>query len=285
MHTIELNNGFSLAYHDHGKGPVMVLVHGWGVSGELFQGQLQGLSDRFRMIVPDLPGHGASAALPGDGSFSYLADAVAKLIRQLNLEPVCLLGWSLGAMVAWDLLQRHSDLDIAALVTVDMVPCLLNDGSWRHGLRESVDIGSLERNTGFMLSDWPAYTGVVVPRWLSPADEASPQLVEDVSQVMLQNDPRSMAQIWVWLEQQDMRPALPGIRIPAMVIAGGKSSLFTPVAAAWVAQQIPGARLEIFPDSGHAPHLDQPHRFNQLLADFNSNIKTQSAVSNGINTI
>jgi len=285
MHTIELNNGFHLAYRDHGKGPVMVLVHGWGVSGELFLGQLQGLSDRFRMIVPDLPGHGASGNLPEDGSFTSLTDAIAELIGQLELKPVCLVGWSLGAMVAWDLLQRHPDLYIGSLVTIDMVPCLLNDTSWRYGLRESDDVSSLERNTGFMLSNWPAYTSVVVPRWLSPAAEASPQLVEHVRQVMLQNDPHSMAQIWGWLEKQDMRQALPGIRIPSLVIAGGKSSLFTPVAAAWVAQQITGARLEVFADSGHAPHLDQPHRFNQLLAEFSSTISKQSAVSNGINKI
>lgn len=285
MHTIELNNGYRLAYRDCGKGPVMVLVHGWGVSGELFQGQLQGLGDRFRLIVPDLPGHGSSGDLPGDGSFRSLADAIAELIRQLELKPVCLLGWSLGAMVAWDLLHRHADLGPGSLVTVDMVPCLLNDESWRYGLRESADLSSLERNTGFMLSNWSAYAGLVVPRWLSPAGKASPQLVEDVRQVMLQNDPQSMAKIWVWLEQQDMRQVLPGIRIPALVIAGGKSSLFKPVAAAWVAQQIPGARLEIFEDSGHAPHLDQPHRFNQLLADFSSTICKQSAVSNGINRI
>ena len=219
--------------------------------------------------------------MPEDASFSSLTDIVAELIGHLGVEKACLVGWSLGAMVAWDLLDRHPGLGIAGLVTVDMVPCLLNDESWQHGLRDSADIRSLERNTEFMLSSWPAYTDVVVPRWLSPADRTSPSLIDEVRDVMLQNDPNTMADIWVWLEQQDMRPVLSGIRIPTLVISGGKSTLFSPAAAEWVAQQVPGARLEVFADSGHAPHLDRPQLFNKLLAEFTLNLQKPSAGKHG----
>ena len=92
MHTIELRNGARLAYRDHGEGPVILLVHGWGVSGELFSEQVSALSGRFRVVVPDLPGHGASDALPANAKFSALSQALGELVSQLKLADVCLVG-------------------------------------------------------------------------------------------------------------------------------------------------------------------------------------------------
>jgi pimeloyl-ACP methyl ester carboxylesterase len=286
MHTIELRNGSRLAYRDHGEGPVMLLVHGWGVSGDLFAEQIAALSGQFRVIVPDLPGHGASGALAEDATFSELADALAELISQLELRAVCLVGWSLGAMVSWDLLGRRPDLDIRGLVTIDMVPCLLNDSQWVYGLRQGQDHHAFDRDIELILGDWFAYADMLAPRWLGVrAGNELPQQLQRVKTSARSNQPQSMAQIWKLLVEQDQRSTLARIRQPALVIMGGQSSLYEVPAGAWIVSQMPDARLQIFPESGHAPNLDQPERFNRVLAEFASALNTQSADTNGIHKI
>lgn len=274
MQTIDLADGNQLAYRDQGSGPVMVLVHGWGVSGELFDDQLQGLSDRFRVVVPDLPGHGASSEFATDAEFSSLADAVAELIRQLKLDSACLVGWSLGALVAWDVLNRHRDLKISGLVTIDMVPRVLNDGDWQYGLREGEDYHAFDRDIEMILEDWPAYTDLLAPRWLGlGAGKSLSDLLLRVKAAAQSNQPDSMANIWRLLVEQDLRPALGEIQLPTLVITGGQSALYAVPAGEWLVEHMPSARLEVFENSGHAPHLDQPQRFNQLLAEFTLNLK------------
>lgn len=282
MHTIELKNGKQLAYRDQGHGPVMLLVHGWGVSGDLFDDQVRGLSDRFRLVVPDLPGHGASGDYPDDAEFSSLADAIAEIIEKLQLKSVCLVGWSLGAMISWDLLSRYKDLDISGLVTIDMVPRLLNNGDWLFGLRAGLDHHAFDRDIEMILDDWPAYTELLAPRWLGPgAGDALPELLARVKAAASTNQARSMANIWKQLVEQDFSSDLAKIDVPALVIMCGQSSLYEVPAGDWIVKQMPTARLEVFPESGHAPHLDQPQRFNKLLANFTSNQIAQSAAKHG----
>lgn len=269
MHTIELRNGSRLAYRDHGKGPVMLLVHGWGVSGELFDEQVSALAGRFRLVVPDLPGHGASGEFTAGSAFASLADSLAELIATLKLDRICLLGWSLGAMVAWDLLQRHPESDIAALVTVDMVPRLLNDAEWTFGLRAGTDHHAFDREIELIETDWPAYVELLAPRLSNPtAAGSAPSLMTRIKHSAINNHAASMARIWSLMVEQDFRTFLPKISIPTLVVSGRQSALYRVPAGEWVAGQIPAARFELFTRSGHAPHLDEPQRFNQLLADF-----------------
>lgn len=251
-----------------GGAQTILLVHGWGVSGALFEQQVSGLSARFRVIVPDLPGHGGSQAWPPAAPFSHLADCLGELITELKLSKVCLVGWSLGALVAWDLLRRHPGVPVAGLVTVDMVPRLLNDGQWTHGLRVGQDRHVFDRMLELVRWDWPACVALFVPRIFAAAGERRERLIARATAIALQNDPRSMAEIWGLLVEQDLRADLAGIDVPTLVVAGARSQLYRTAAAEWIAGQMPRARLRVFDDSGHAPHLEQADEFNQALADF-----------------
>lgn len=258
-----------MAYRDEGQGPPILLIHGWGVSGDLFEQQITGLSSRFRMVVPDLPGHAASPALAADEPFAHLADSIASLIHELHLPRLCVVGWSMGAMVAWDLVLRYPQLGIAALVSIDMVPSLLNRPGWQHGLRDGDDARLFQRNIQRMRSDWLAYTNLFVPRIFSArAGLDTAQQVERTTQVALANDPESMANNWMRMATLDFRLRLSDIAIPTLVMAGAHSQLYTVAAAEWVCQQLPNARLEVFSDSGHAPHIEETEKFNRILAGF-----------------
>ena len=267
-----------LSYRDEGPrdgaAPTMLLVHGWGVSGALFEEQIKGLSSRFRVVVPDLPGHGSSAAWPRGAPFAHLADRLAELVDELELRDICLVGWSLGALAAWDLLSRHAEVEVSGLVTIDMVPRLLNDDGWPHGLRAGRDHRVFARQIELMRTDWPRCVALFVPRIFAAAAPRRGQLIGRAGAVALRNEAQSMASVWQLMVEQDFRAVLPGIRLPALVVAGEQSQLYGVAAAEWIAAQVPHAQLAVFGGSGHAPHLEQPEEFNQTLSDFADSLQT-----------
>lgn len=104
---------FELHYHQAGEGPAFVLLHGSGpgVSGwSNFRGNLPVLAERFRVIVPDMPGFGLSALPELDRAYPRIAaDAVAELLDQLGIERASILGNSMGGYVAAEMALAHPD--------------------------------------------------------------------------------------------------------------------------------------------------------------------------------
>jgi len=99
--TLRLNGGGTLEFDDQGSGPVMVFLHGWSLGKEAFAKQRRELSDRYRVVVPDMRGHGDSKKfVEGDG-IDTLAGDLEQLLVELDLTDVILVGWSMGALVAW----------------------------------------------------------------------------------------------------------------------------------------------------------------------------------------
>ena len=84
-----------------GSGPPLVLLHGWAMHSGLFAPLLPRLTDRFRVHLVDLPGHGHSPTL-SRYSLDTIAAAVGEAVSSAagTAEPVTVLGWSLGGMVA-----------------------------------------------------------------------------------------------------------------------------------------------------------------------------------------
>lgn len=259
----------TIAYRDTGSGRPLVWLHGWGVNGAFFQPQFDALGDRFRLIAPDLRGHGQSSAFDANSTFPDLADDVRAIIDHEHLDAPIIIGWSLGAMVAWDLLSRHTDLEAAGLVTIDMVPRMLNTPQWSHGLRYGSDYRVFERSLSAMRADWDAFTAVFLPRVFARGSEAAfGELKAELRDEARRNDSESMARLWVQLVELDYRDRLAAIQVPTLVVHGEKSQLYRPAASQWVAGQIDRAQIRGFPQSGHAPHLEEPDEFNRMLARF-----------------
>lgn len=269
MERFEPTTNACLAYRDVGRGTPIICIHGWGASGAFFEPQIQSLATDHRLIVPDLRGHGRSSPFHEGLEFATLADDVHALMEHLDLRGAIVVGWSMGALLAWDLASRLGTGRLAGLVSVDMVPRLLNDAEWAFGLREGEDGQVFSRSVARMKADWAAFTGVFIPRIFAangtPSDAAR---IETAREIAARNDPDSMARLWMTMVEQDLRGAMSAIDVPTLVMYGEKSRLYPGEASQWLVHALPGGRSVAFEESGHTPHLEEPERFNAVLKAF-----------------
>ena len=250
-----------------GAGRPILMLHGWTCHGGFFPAQMEDLSGEANLIAPDLPGHGATGtALPR--TIEAGADACAALLAERNLRDVLLVGWSMGAAVAWSLIARHGVERIAGLAVVDMTPRVLNDAVWHLGTRDGIDAERSDRVSGAMPDNWPRYADHVVKTIFAEGLEPDPRLAAWVCDEARHADPEAMAAMWRSLVAQDFRDLLPRIDRPVAVFHGERSRLYRAEVARWQAKHLKDATLVAFARSGHAPHLEEPEVFNQALRSF-----------------
>src|SRR5512132_2369868 len=117
-------NGLRLRYLDWGNAgaPPVVCVHGYTSSAEAFNAPARHFQDRFRLLVPDVRGHGESAWAP-DGAYQYADQAsdLAALVDALRLDRFTLIGTSMGGIIAMTFAASHADR-LTALVLNDIGP-------------------------------------------------------------------------------------------------------------------------------------------------------------------
>src|SRR5215471_2605008 len=108
--------GHSVSVRQDGQGPAIVLVHGYPLDGAMWSSVARRLSDRFRVLKPDLPGHGENRSSP-EGTIDSYVDFVSAVIEAAG-GTVGLAGFSMGGYVALALLKRRQQ-GVSALALVD----------------------------------------------------------------------------------------------------------------------------------------------------------------------
>lgn len=101
-------NGQTLFYRSIGSGPDVLLVHGFGEDGSIWDRQFEALKG-FRLIVPDLPGSGRSQLVP-DMSMEGLASVLYRLLKHLNIGRIAVIGHSMGGYVALAFAEKFPEL-------------------------------------------------------------------------------------------------------------------------------------------------------------------------------
>jgi len=102
MNSFRFADGRRLAWREAGTGPPLLLLHGWCFSSQVFAEALAAFSADYRVLAPDLPGHGAADPAT-DYGFAALAAELREWLAALSLDRIRLLGWSLGGQVALEL--------------------------------------------------------------------------------------------------------------------------------------------------------------------------------------
>lgn len=107
MDNIQVN-GITMAYQDQGKGEVIVLLHGFCGSAQYWEKVQPILAQHYRVICPDLRGHGSTGAPIGAYTLEQMGDDVATLMEQLEIKKYTVFGHSMGGYVTLSLVQRYA---------------------------------------------------------------------------------------------------------------------------------------------------------------------------------
>jgi pimeloyl-ACP methyl ester carboxylesterase len=256
--------GAPLAYDEGGTGPAVVLIHGHPFSRRMWAGQLDSLSDAFRVVAPDLPGYGDSPARGATITPRGLADAVVELMDAIGVDRAVVVGLSLGGLVAMELGLGHPDRVSGVVLTATTAAPLTPEEA---EMRRST-AALLERDG--MLDHALEMAG----RLFGPAARRDPELVLPILETMLRTSPAgAAAALRGRAERPPYHELLPSLRVPALVLAGDADFFSTAEITAQLVAALPGPEVVILPGIGHMPNLEAPDRFDAAVRAFVASLR------------
>ncbi len=255
-------NGIQLVYEDRGLGTPIVLIHGFPFRGAMWQPQVAGLVEQYRVIVPDLRGFGDSEVPPGTYTMDVFADDIAGLLDELGIEQAIIGGLSMGGYIAFAFLRRYAER-VRGLVLAD-TRALPDTEEGRAG--REVNVRLVESNGPGALAD------KVLPNLLAPA--APMELHAQVRGFIEQTQPQGIIGALRGMAQRpDSSDLLPTITVPTLVVVGSDDILSPPEEMRTLHNATPGSRFVVIPGAGHLAPLEQPDAFNAALHDFLAPLK------------
>ncbi|RNL73341.1 alpha/beta fold hydrolase [Streptomyces sp. I6] len=255
----------------------MVLLPGLAATSRVFDGTVRDLSRDHRVITLELPGHGDRTDPADDtpATVSGAAGALHTLLDRLGVTEATLLGWSLGATVAYAYLERFGRKHVRALVSVDQSPRLVLDRDWPHAAFGALDEDGARDLARGVTADFAAFTANLVggsfAAGTEPAAEPHGLLVSEA----LRCDPVAVRSLLADVTGQDWRERLPLVTssLPTLFLHGARSRVYPTALGRWLGDTLPSARLEVFDSSGHLPFLEEPERFLRTVRAFTAHDK------------
>jgi|SRR5262245_40159340 len=239
----------------------VVLLHSSGTSHRMWRLQIEALARKYRVVAPDLPGHGAT---PGPFTFDRTVASVREVLADVP-GPVHLCGISLFVTVAL-LIYFAEPARIASLIL---------SGGITHptpmlAMQRAIATLLPERTLASILKGMLAAT---VDKSVSTESQA--ELVAEGIADFRRVGKRTYLDTLRELAHVDLRPRLTTVAAPTLVLCGQRDKVNVP-AAREIAAGIPGAALQIVPDAGHLWNMEYPELFTQTLAEFVAQVASRS---------
>ena len=254
MTLITAANGTTLFHDLRGPdgAPVVAFSNSIGTTLEMWDAQAAALSQRFRVLRYDTRGHGRSPTVVGGTTMEDLADDLAGLLDALGIRRAHVVGLSLGGMTAQMLAVRRPDL-VDHLVLMATAAHLPGDWPQRAALVQAQGMAAI--------------ADAVVARWFTPAfrDDPSVAALRDRFTAI---DPAGYAACCLAIAGMDLRPLIPGITAPTLVVMGADDPATPPATGEAIRALVPGAELAVIPRAAHILAMEQAGRVNRLLLDF-----------------
>lgn len=244
-----IRDGVSLHYEVHGRGPVILLSHGYSATSKMWRGQIEPLSRTHTLVLWDMRGHGQSDSPDDPAAYSEVATVadMAAILDAVGAREAIVGGLSLGGYMSLAFYRAHPER-VRALLIIDTGPGFRKDDA-RAKWNETA-IGTAERLERDGLAALRSRT-----REVAAADHRSAEGLSRAARGMLTQRDSSVIDV------------LPSIAVPSIVVVGADDAPFLN-AADYMASKISGAEKAVIAGAGHAANIDQPEAFNDVLVRF-----------------
>jgi 3-oxoadipate enol-lactonase/4-carboxymuconolactone decarboxylase len=247
-----------LAIHVLIEGPPgaapLVLLHSLGTTSGIWDAQAAELSRTFRVIRPDLRGHGLTTCTPGPYSMALFTDDLAALLTSLNINQFHLGGISIGGLIAQSFAAAHPGR-VASLMLVDTALAIPPAQSW-------TDRAAKVRAEGI-----GAIADAVLARWVTqPFMDAAE--THGLREMLMRTTAEGYAASAEAIAAADLTATTSNLQLPTLIVVGDQDQA-TPVAAAQALNAvIAGSSLTIIKDAAHIPTVEKPKEVTAALSRF-----------------
>ena len=235
-------------YEERGRGPAVLLSHGYSASARMWKGQMEALSDRYQVIAFDMRGHDRSDSPDDPTRYSHelTIDDMGAVLDACGAGRAVIGGLSLGGFMSLAFYLAHPERTIA-LMLFDTGPGYKRDAPREEWNRMATNRADQLEKDGLDTAQAGAEVRVAHHR-------SARGLALAARGMLTQWDGRVIE-------------SLPEIRVPTLVLAGAEDKMFIP-SADYMGARIPGAEKVILANAGHAANIDQPAAFNAAVRTF-----------------
>jgi pimeloyl-ACP methyl ester carboxylesterase len=266
---IETDSGISIYLKDYGEGKPVILIHGWPLSGEMWEYQIETLVKAgLRVITYDRRGFGKSSQPWFGYDYDSMADDLREIIDELELTDVTLVGFSMGGGEVVRYFSRHGGKNVSkAVLVASIIPFMLQTGDNDGVPREEFDKMSAqirEDRMAFLESFGKMFYGVNF-------------IKKPVSQAYLQHDmmlaacasPRATLECLTAFSTTDFRSELPSLNVPTLLIHGD-SDKTVPIelSSEKAVGLLPNSQLIVYDGAPHGLFYTEKDRLNADLITF-----------------
>lgn len=278
----------SLHVETLGTGAPLLLIHGWGMHSGMWGQVAEQLAQTHTVHCVDLPGHGHSnlpspvygRGVGGEGfgqealsltlsrkqerEQTLLDNIVAQFATQF-VEPITVVGWSLGGQVALRWAQLHP-AQVNKLVLVATTPCFVQQENWSCAMAAD----TLQEFASALIQNHAQTLKRFLALQLRGSENERELLLDLRARLFAHGEP-DVAALKGGLDilrDTDMRSQLAQITQRTLIIAGERDTLTPYAASEFVAQAMPNASLQVIEGAAHAPFLSHPHVFMQHIKSF-----------------
>ncbi len=252
--------GIEIAFDEAGHGNPVVLLHGFPLNRSMWSEQVEVLRTNYRVITPDLRGHGETTVVDEPATMEESAHDVAALLDELKIESASVAGLSMGGYVALAFCRLYPHR-VSSLILADTRAGADSDDV-RRGREESAQRALREC--------MDAIAETMIPKLLSLETLArKSEIVSRVREMINGTRPEGAAAALRGMAvRRDQTSFLSEISIPTLILVGSADSLTPPEEAMLMHRAIRDSRMVTIERAGHLSNFEQPEAFNRALLDF-----------------
>ena len=243
-----------------GSGPPAVLLHPFPVHREFWLPVAEYLSSRYRLVMPDLRGHGDSSLGDGPASMQKHAADVARVMTAAGIDRAPLVGVSIGGYVTFEFWRQFRDR-VSALVLCNTKAGLDTAEARAGRLQSAEDV--LQKGTELF------FEGMLQKVFGDSTRHSRPDLVEGALRMMRKMSPEDVAGVQRGMaDRPDSVPTAKTIDVPTLILTGDEDMLTGVPEAEVMKQSIRGSQMRVVAKAGHYSPWEQPEAVGRLLRQF-----------------